>query len=215
MKKIIFLIILTVLFGAGTYKYICVHNSIYNTTLPTSYENFEKDMIDVIIKLNPSEKKLLLNYSIRFKNFPKTITVKEAIDNERAFEKTDEATLFFSKLKEKEQKDSIVEEINNSAFVTFVDYTLNENSINIVFSLKNKTSQTITGISGESFFMIKSDKFVTTLQFNNVIPPNETIQVNRIFNFSEFPTLKDLSLNSIFKMTIKKIEFQNGNTLSD
>lgn len=215
MKKIIFLIILTILVGAGSYKYIFRNNSIYSTTLPKNYENFEKDMFNVLIKLNPVEKNLLLNYSIRFRKLPNEITVKEAIDNERDFEKTDEATLFFSKLKEQDKKNSIIEEINNSAFVTFVDYVLEENSITVVFSLKNKTQETITSLSGESLFIIDSDRFITTLEFNNVIPPTETIQINRKFNFSEFPALKDLSHNSTFKMTIKNIQFQNGTTLSN
>lgn len=215
MKKIIFLIILIILVGAGSYKYMLKNNSIYSSTLPKNYENFEKDMFNVLIKLKPVEKNLLLNYSIRFKKLPTEITVKEAIDNERDFEKTDEATLFFSKLKEQDKKNSIIEEINNSAFITFVDYVLEENSITIVFSLKNKTQETITFLSGESLFIIDSDRFITTLEFNNVIPPTETIQINRKFNFSEFPGLKDLTHNSTFKMTIKNIQFQNGNNLSN
>lgn len=214
MKKKIFIIIFTILVALGSYKYIFAKNDIYNITLPKNYDNIEKNMINVMLKLSPEEKELLLNYTIRFKKSPTEITVKEAIDNERDFEKTDEATLFFSQLKEQEKKTSIITTINNSAFVTFVDYVLEDNSITILFSLKNKTQETITNLSGESLFIINSDRFVTTLEFNNTIPPTETIQVTKKFNFSEFPNLKDLSNKSHFKMIIKHIQFQKGISLS-
>lgn len=215
MKKIIFSIIISILLGFVTYTYSIHSNSIYNANLPKNFDNFEKDMFPVLIKLKQEEKNLLLNYSLRFKKHPVEITVKEAIDNERSFEKTDEGTLFFSHLKEEDLKNSIIEEINNSVFVTFVDFSLEYNSINVIFSLKNKSKENIKFISGESSFDIDSDRFITTLEFNDFVPSNQTIQVIRKFNFSEFPALKDLKHNSNFKMVVKKVQFQNGNMLSN
>lgn len=215
MKKIFFLIIMVILLGVVTYGYAIHNNSIYNVTLPNNFDNFEKDMFPVLLKLNPEEKQLLLNYVIRFKKKPIEITVKEAIENERSFEKTDEGTLFFSRLKEENLKQSIREEINESVFVTFVDFRLENNSINVIFSLKNKSKENINFISGDSSFVIDSDRFFTRLEFNENVPANQTIQVIRKFNFSEFPALKDLKHNSNFKMIVKKIKFQSGRLVSN
>lgn len=215
MKKILFFVIIILLLGVASYGYTIRNNSIYNTVLPQNFDNFEKDMFPVLIKLKEEEKNLLFNYIIRFKNNTNNITVKEAIENERSFEKTDEGTLFFSRLKEENLKKSVVEEINNSVFVTFVDFSLESNSIDIIFSLKNKSKENIKLISGESSFTIDSDRFVTTLEFNDSVPSNQTVQVIRKFNFSEFPALKDLKHNSNFKMVVKKIQFQNGTIISN
>lgn len=213
MKKIIFFIILTILVGAGSYTYLH-SNGIYSTVLPANYENFEKDMFKVLLKLKEEDKNLLLNYSIRFRKMPTQITVKEAIENERIFEKTNEGTVFFSKLKEEDKKNALLEEVMNSAFVTFVDFHKEENFINIVFSIKNKSPEAITQIIGDSYFEIETDKFSTTLDFSILIPATETVQVVKRFNFSEFPALKDLTNKSIFKLNIRQIQFSNGNKLS-
>lgn len=213
MKRVIFFGILAILVGSLAYHYLSKHNSIYNAILPANYENFEKDMFTVLIKMKVEDKNLLLNYSLRFKKSPSQVSVKEAVDNERIFEKTNEGTVFFSKLKEEDKKNSILDEISDSAFVTFVDFSSNEKSINIVFSIKNKSSYVITHIAGDTYFVIGTDKFSTVLDFNTNLPPTETTQIVKVFNFSEFPALKDMSKNSIFKMNIRQINFENKTAL--
>lgn len=49
------------------------------------------------------KKKLLINYSLRLKNNPTQITVREAINDEN-FENSDEGIVFFSHLKEENLK---------------------------------------------------------------------------------------------------------------
>lgn len=213
MKKIILFVIFSILIGSFAYKYVSKHNSVYNVLLPANYENFEKDMFNVLVKLTVEDKDLLLNYSLRFKKSPSTVSVKEAIESEKQFEKTNEGTVFFSKLKEEDKKNSLLEEVSESAFVTFVDFSINEKSINIVFSIKNKSPYIITNISGDTYFGIGVEKFSTMLEFNTNVPATETIQVVKKFNFSEFPGLKDMSKNSMFTMNIRQINFNNGKSL--
>lgn len=214
MKKFVIFIILAISVGSSSYIYLHHNGGIYGMTLPATYENFEKDMFKALLKLKKEDKDLLLNYSIRFKKMPTQITVKEAIENERIFEKTNEGVVFFSRLKEEEKRFSLIEEVNTSAFITFVDFSKQENSIDIIFSIKNKSAEAITQIIGDSSFEISNDKFSTTLEFNTMIPATETVQIVKKFNFSEFPALKELSNKSSFRLNIRQIHFASGSTLS-
>lgn len=213
MKKIFFLLILIILGGFYTYEYLYKNHVLYNTFLPANYNNFEKDMFQVLSQLNNKEKNLLLNYSSRFEKPPSSITVKDALKNEEDFESTNEGTVFFSQLKEQQAKKNLINEVTNTAFITFVDFSIIDNYIDIIFSIKNKSPSIIHSISGDSSFIIESEKFTTTLDFNSIVPANETIQVVQRFNFSEYPALKDMSHHTIFKMNIRHISFSDGKSL--
>lgn len=213
MKKLIFIFILVVLTGIGSYQYFYVNGNVYNTLLPANYDSFEKDMFNVLINLKEEEKTLLINYSLRFKNLPTTVSVRDAIIDERNFEKTNEGTFFFSKLKEEDEKSALAQEVFNSAFITFVDFSMDSQSIYIMFSIKNKTQEQIIQIAGDSYFEIGNDRFATGLDFNTTILPTEIVQVVKKFKFSEFPALKDLNKNSNFKLNVRQITFKNGTKL--
>lgn len=214
MKKFVFIFIFIFISSIGIYKYIAFNNNVYNVSLPSNYDNFEKEMFHILIELNDEEKSLLMNYALRFKQKPSQITVKEALNLERSFENTNEGTVFFSKLKDMEEKANLLEMVSNSAFVTFVDFEVVNNSINIIFAIKNKSPVSINYISGDFYFIIAGEKFISNLEFTSSIPESQISQIVKSFNFSEFPALKDISKNSEFKMNVKQINFSNGNSLS-
>ena len=215
MKKlfVLTLILISIIGSFATYRYFAKTSNIYSTSLPSNYDNFERDMFKVIVELKDEERDLLMNYSLRFRRSPSKITVREAIENEREFEKTNEGTIFFSQLKEKEEKQFLIDEVKGSVFITFVDFVVEPASINILFSIKNKSSETISYVSGDSYFSIGSDNFTTHLEFNTSIPPTATVQVMRKFNFSEFPALKDIKKSSSLRINIRQINFTNGESL--
>lgn len=213
MKKFIVLLIISILIGITSYKYYSKQNNVYNVSLPVSYDLFEKDMFNVLQKLNENEKTLLLNYALRFKKSPSTVTVKEAIENEKLFEKSDEGIVFFSKLKESNEKEELTGKINSSAFITFVDSKVSENNIEIVFSIKNKTSKNITKITGLGNFIINNENFSTELEFSKILDGNSTNQIEKTFNFSEFPSMKEFNNTTEFKFNIESISFEDGSIL--
>lgn len=218
MKKFLVFLILFVTLGVFSYKYYHKQTNVYNVSLPTSYDLFEKNMFDVLQKLDEEERNLLINYSLRFKKSPNQLTVREALENEKNFEKTEEGIVFFSKLKEENIKSETLEQINNSIFVTFVDYLKNDTNIIIKFSIKNKTSKAISKVIGVATFNINNETFSTDLELNNKVDTNtfeplSTDFYEKTFSYSEFPSLKDLTKNSYFKMKISLIEFSDGTYL--
>lgn len=210
MKKMIILLITSIFIGLFSYKYYIKQNNVYNISLPSSYNSFEKDMFKVLQHLNEEEKSLLLNYSLRFKNNPNQITVKEALENEKSFEKSDEGIVFFSHLKEEELKNNILEQINSSAFITFVDYIKNETKIKITFAIKNKTSKIISKVIGTATFNINGEIFSTNLELSSQFDASTTSSFEQSFSFSEFPSMKEFNNNSTLKMKISYIEFSDG-----
>jgi len=210
MKKFVVLLIISIFSGVISYKYYLKQNNVYNVSLPSSYNLFEKNMFNVLQQLNEEEKKLLINYSLRLKNNPTQITVREAINDEKNFENSDEGIVFFSHLKEENLKNEIKEQINSSAFITFVDYSKTDTAINITFSLKNKTTKVISKVIGTAIFNINNENFSTDMELSNQFDSSSTSSFEKSFNFSEFPSMKEFNHNSIFKMKISSIEFSDG-----
>ena len=217
MKRLIIIIVVVSFTSILGYKLYNNQKNIYFTELPKNYEDFEKNLFPVFQKIKPEEKILLLNYSIRYMNSPKKITVKEAIDDEKSFENTSDGLMFFNKLKGKEINDARIKAINNSIFITYVDYVMNDNdnTINIIFSIKNKTSDIITLIEGDAIFTIGSDNFQTSVVFSPDAVGNDVTQITKVFKFSEFPNLKDFNQDSAFKMNVHKIVFNTGKVLNN
>ena len=210
MKKFVVLLIISIFSGVISYKYYLKQNNVYNVSLPSSYNLFEKNMFNVLQQLNEEEKKLLINYSLRLKNNPTQITVREAINDEKNFENSDEGIVFFSHLKEENLKNEIKEQINSSAFITFVDYSKTDTAINITFSLKNKTTKVISKVIGTAIFNINNENFSTDMELSNQFDSSSTSSFEKSFNFSEFPSMKEFNHNSIFKIKISSIEFSDG-----
>lgn len=201
-KKIIYLVIF-ILLSICSYLIYNYNTNIYNKTIPSTLSELVN--LSKSPEISISDKALILNYSQRFKNNIPPISLKELIDNEIMFEKSQEGAMFFNKIKEKEYLSKLKTELKSIVFITFVDFIKYEDSIDIVFSIKNKSSYAIKKINGDASFKINNLSFNTKIDFDKPLESADIIQVSKNFKYSEFPSLKDFEKNSEIVIDITSV----------
>ena len=231
IKKIItYLILITIVIGAGTY-YMYITDP-YRLIIPQDTTTWDKEVLPKISSLNSNESQILIDFLDRYNpaisteevvpKIPYNLSVKEAIAIQKKYILDPNVILLKNSKKNEEEKQNKITTLNNSVFVTIATKTYDtaNNKIIISYGIKNKSKKEITLIKGSGKIKDKEGVLISTIneELKINIKPGEITYLNNEYtdkNIENFNILANTKDNEIYlDYNISEIIFIDNTSIS-